>query len=83
MFDGKIIVRIRDTGIGMSEEVRKHAFDKFYQGERSHSGQGSGLGLALVQRIVSLSGGTIEIQSKEGKGTEITVSLKNEPTTPA
>ena len=83
MFDGKIIVRIRDTGIGMSDEVRKHAFDKFYQGERSHSGQGSGLGLALVQRIVSLSGGTIEIQSKEGKGTEITVSLKNEPAMPA
>ena len=63
----------------MSDEVRKHAFDKFYQGDRSHTGQGSGLGLALVRRIVSLSGGTIELQSKEGKGTEITVSLKNEP----
>ncbi len=83
MFDGKIIVRIRDTGIGMSDEVRKHAFDKFYQGERSHSGQGSGLGLALVQRIVSLSGGSVDLQSREGKGTEITVSLKNEPAIPA
>jgi signal transduction histidine kinase len=83
MYDGRIIVRIRDTGIGMSDEVRKHAFDKFFQGERSHSGQGSGLGLALVQRIVSLSGGTVDLQSREGKGTEITVSLKNEPAMPA
>ena len=82
IFDSRIIVRIRDTGIGMSEEVRKHAFDKFYQGERSHSGLGSGLGLALVQRIVSLSDGTIELQSREGKGTEITVSLKSEPAKP-
>jgi len=77
-FDGKIVVRVRDSGIGMSEEVRLHAFDKFYQGERSHSGQGSGLGLALVRRIISLSDGTIEIQSKEGKGTEIIVTLKGD-----
>ncbi len=83
VFDGRIVVRIRDTGVGMSEEVRKHAFDKFYQGERSHSGQGSGLGLALVQRIVSLSGGSVDLQSREGKGTEITVSLKNEQEMPA
>lgn len=81
VFDGKVIVRIRDTGIGMSEEVRLHAFDKFYQGERSHSVQGSGLGLALVRRIISLCGGTIGLLSKEGKGTEITVTLKME--TPA
>ena len=75
MIEGKVVARILDTGIGMSEEVRQRAFDKFYQGERSHSVQGSGLGLALVRRIVSLCGGTIELMSKEGKGTEITVSL--------
>ena len=79
MFDGKVVVRIRDNGIGMSDDVRQHAFDKFYQGDRSHTGQGSGLGLALVRRIVSLSGGTIDLQSKVGKGTEISVFLKNEP----
>jgi signal transduction histidine kinase len=82
-FDGKIVVRVRDSGVGMSEEVRLHAFDKFYQGERSHSGQGSGLGLALVRRIISLSGGTIELQSKEGKGTEVIVTLKGDLPTPA
>ena len=79
IFDGKVVVRIRDNGIGMSDDVRQHAFDKFYQGDRSHTGQGSGLGLALVRRIVSLSGGTIDLQSKVGKGTEISVFLKNEP----
>ena len=79
VFDGKVVVRIRDNGIGMSDDVRQHAFDKFYQGDRSHTGQGSGLGLALVRRIVSLSGGTIDLQSKVGKGTEISVFLKNEP----
>lgn len=75
--DGSVIVRIKDTGIGMSEEVRLHAFDKFYQGEHSHTTQGNGLGLALVRRIVTLCGGTIEIRSKEGKGTEILVTLKS------
>jgi len=75
--DGKVVVRVADTGIGMSEEVRLHAFDKFYQGERSHTVQGSGLGLALVRRIVTLCGGTIELRSREGKGTEITVTLKS------
>ena len=79
VFDGRVVVRVRDNGAGMSEEVRQHAFDKFYQGDRSHTGQGSGLGLALVRRIVSLSGGTIDLQSKEGKGTEISVFLKSEP----
>jgi signal transduction histidine kinase len=77
-FDGKVVVRIRDNGIGMSEEVRAHAFDKFYQGERSHAGQGSGLGLALVRRIVLLNGGEIELMSREGKGTEITITLRAE-----
>jgi signal transduction histidine kinase len=81
VFDGRVVVRIRDNGVGMSEEVRQHAFDKFYQGERSHTGQGSGLGLALVRRIIALSGGTVELQSKEGKGTEISVFLKNEQQT--
>ncbi len=73
--EGKVVVRIADNGIGMSEEVRRRAFDKFYQGERSHTTQGSGLGLALVRRIITLCGGTVGIRSREGKGTEITVSL--------
>ncbi len=78
-FDGKVAVRIADTGVGMSEDVRQHAFDKFFQGERSHTGQGSGLGLALVRRIVTLCDGTVDLRSREGKGTEITVTLPAPP----
>lgn len=72
---GLVLVSVTDTGIGMSEEVIKHAFDKFYQGDRSHAGKGSGLGLALVKRIVSLCGGNVAIESREGAGTKISVSL--------
>jgi signal transduction histidine kinase len=68
-------VIVRDTGIGMSEEVIKRAFDKFYQGERSHTGQGNGLGLALVKRIITLCGGSISLESEVGSGTAITVQL--------
>lgn len=75
---GAVRVFVRDTGIGMTEDVKKHAFDKFYQGERSHSVKGNGLGLALARRIVMLCGGSILLDSAEGKGTKITVLL---PTT--
>lgn len=76
--NGTVCVFVRDTGVGMAEDVKKHAFDKFYQGERSHSMKGNGLGLALVKRIVVLCGGSIRLESEEGKGTKITVLL---PTT--
>ena len=73
--NGEVCVLVRDTGIGMTEEVKQRAFDKFYQGERSHSVQGSGLGLALVKRIVTLCGGSISLESTEGEGTTFTVRL--------
>lgn len=73
--NGGVCVVVRDTGIGMTEEVKKRAFDKFYQGERSHSVQGSGLGLALVKRIVTLCGGTVLLESAPGEGTTFTVRL--------
>lgn len=72
---GGVRVAVRDTGIGMTEEVKRRAFDKFYQGERSHSVQGSGLGLALVKRIVTLCGGSISLESAENRGTTFTVLL--------
>lgn len=70
-----IRVRIADTGIGMSEEVQKHIFEKFYQGDRSRSREGNGLGLALVRRILDLSGGSIRVVSAPGAGAAFTVEL--------
>ncbi len=73
--DAWIRVSIADNGAGMSAEVRQRVFEKFYQGDRSRSSQGNGLGLALAKRIVNMHDGNIEVNSKEGKGTEFTVLL--------
>lgn len=73
--DCGVSVQIRDTGIGMTPEVQKHMFEKFYQGERSRNIEGNGLGLPLVQRIVNLCGGRVRAESQEGKGTRFEVWL--------
>lgn len=73
--DNQVIVRVTDNGIGMTEEVQKRIFDKFYQGDTSHSAEGNGLGLALAMRIINLHKGTIEISSQINKGSTFTVKL--------
>jgi Signal transduction histidine kinase len=70
-----IKVRIEDSGIGMTEAVCERIFDKFYQGDSSHSSEGNGLGLPLVKRIVELSGGDIHVKSVSGEGSIFTVTL--------
>ena len=70
-----ISINIIDYGCGMDEETLKHIFDKFYQGDKSHSKEGNGLGLALVKRIVSLCKGEVTAKSKLNEGTTITVNL--------
>ena len=71
-----IIFTIKDTGCGIDNETGKHIFDKFYQGDTSHSKEGNGLGLALVKKVIDSLGGNISIQSELGVGTTFVVELK-------
>ena len=68
---------IKDTGIGMSPEFVKHVFDTFSREQSSTvSGiQGTGLGMAITKNIVDMMGGTIEVESEEGKGSKFIVTL--------
>lgn len=84
--DGSIVIRllsedsyaaieIEDTGIGIPEREIPFLFDRFYRVEKSRSRQygGTGLGLSIVKHLVSLQNGSIDVQSKVGKGTKVTL----------
>lgn len=72
----KAKITIQDSGIGMSQQTLAHLFDKFYQGETSHSSEGNGLGMPLVKKIVDLCEGELTIASSLGEGTTVSVALK-------
>ena len=71
-----IIIKVSDTGIGLSPEQKKHLYQRFYDGDYRHMRTiGTGLGLPLMRDLVYLHGGTIECESEQGKGTVFTISL--------
>ena len=74
--DTYAIVKVTDTGCGISPEVGAHIFEKFYQGDTSHATQGNGLGLALVKRVVDIMQGEIGVESAVGVGTTFTVKIR-------
>lgn len=70
-----LLVCITDHGEGMPEEVQKHIFEKFYQGDSSRKAEGNGLGLALVKRILDLCRASASVKSQPGSGTAFSVTL--------
>ena len=70
----KFIFSVTDQGEGLSDEAKKHLFDKFYQADTSHKSDGNGLGLALVKQILNIDGGDITAENVKG-GCRFTVTL--------
>lgn len=72
--DSRATVVVRDEGPGMEPQDLAHAFDRFYRGASKYDVEGSGLGLAIAKRAVERAGGTIDLQSSPGSGTQITLN---------
>lgn len=73
---GFYVFKIRDTGIGMSQDFLEHIFDPF-QREREITSSGTqGIGMAITQNIVEAMGGSISVESEEGQGTEVSISIQ-------
>lgn len=73
----QVIIKVRDTGIGIPPTQQSRIFERFYRVDKSHSKEsgGTGLGLSIVKHAVLYHQGTIEVKSQEGSGTEISVTL--------
>jgi signal transduction histidine kinase len=73
--NNKVVITIRDNGVGIAAEDLPHIFDRFFRGEKSRSTQGNGLGLSLAQAFVLVHGGTITATSTTGQGSQFVVTL--------
>ncbi|NRT72236.1 signal transduction histidine kinase [Clostridium beijerinckii] len=71
-----VIIEIKDNGIGIKKEDLPYVFERMYRGDKSrHKIEGSGIGLTLVNKILTLHSGTIDVESRENKGTVFTVCI--------
>ena len=68
-------ITVKDSGIGISPEDLAELFEPFHRGQNVENIQGTGFGLAIVQRTLELLGGSIEVRSEIGEGSEFIVKL--------
>ena len=76
--DSQVRITVRDTGPGIPAHEIDRIWDRLYRGDTSRSERGLGLGLSLVRAIVRAHGGSVDVHSEPGQGTEFTVSLPAE-----
>src|SRR5215472_7523078 len=75
--DGAVELQVHDTGVGIPEEQRERVFERFHRIEGTHARtyEGTGIGLALVQELVKLHGGSVRVESALGQGSTFTVTI--------
>lgn len=74
---GRVMIEIRDSGVGISKKHLSHIFEPFYQAH--HGREGTGLGLSIVKSIIDRHKGTIEVESSPGQGTVFTIHMQQNP----
>ncbi|MFN5458418.1 MAG: sensor histidine kinase, partial [Bacteroidota bacterium] len=78
--NNEIIIEIIDEGIGISEDDKKHLFERFFRGQNATNIQGTGLGLNIVVKYVELMGGKITFESELEKGSSFKINIPNSST---
>jgi len=78
---GEVEVAVTDTGLGIAPQHLPHVFERFYRGDASRAGPGTGLGLAVVKDVVEVHGGRVSADSAPGQGTTVRIVLPEPPVT--
>jgi two-component system sensor histidine kinase BaeS len=73
--EGNLVAGVTDNGSGISPEILPHIFERSYRGDSSRSGNESGLGLAIAKSIVELHGGSLQVESKLGEGSQFIIEI--------